>query len=70
MLFEIRMLARIDVARRTRMGLLVLLRLFLCAGKWTARSARSIKYAFIVLTPDEVASRRNSRDTIARAPDV
>jgi hypothetical protein len=52
------------------MGLLVLLRLFLCAGKWTARSARSIKYAFIVLTPDEVASRRNSRDTIARAPDV
>ena len=33
------------------MGLLVLLRLFLFAGKWTARSTCSIKYAFIVLTP-------------------
>jgi hypothetical protein len=50
MLLVISMLARIDVARRTRMGQLVL-RLCLFAGKWAARSACSIKYAFIVLTP-------------------
>jgi hypothetical protein len=43
MLLEIRMLARIEVARRTRMGLLVLLWLFFLGTRWTARSACSIK---------------------------
>jgi hypothetical protein len=32
------------------MELLVLVRLIPCTGTWTARSARSIKYAFNVLT--------------------
>jgi len=50
-MLEIRMLARIDVASRARMELLVLLRLVSSAGRWTARSACSIKYVFIVLAP-------------------
>jgi hypothetical protein len=35
--------SRIEVARKARIGLLLLLRLFLFAGKWTTRSACSIK---------------------------
>jgi hypothetical protein len=44
------MLERIDVASRTRMELLVLVRLVVCVRTWTARSACSIKYVFIVQT--------------------
>lgn len=63
LMLEIRTLARIDVARRTRMELLPRFRArFLDAvssefswRRWTARSACSIKYAFIVFDADGVA---------------
>jgi hypothetical protein len=56
------------VARRTRIGLLVLLRLFLFARKLTTPSARSIKYGFIEVT--RMASHLGAiqlREPIARA---